>query len=317
MPATAAITTHRRMTRKLPRPRRDQLRQAGAVLIALALSGCVQLADADPVGSVASIAGSWTIEGNQPSTGTCGRLGASRMRVTFLDGLRPVTHPGLFFQCDVTRPVGGDPPGFDSRDASGAVVGAGCWRIRLDALDSGGAAIASGPTVDVVVPAENVDTTGCAGTDVGDHIALPDTDFLTGRVVAYTTIDGSRANEASCAERGIEEVRLVFDDLGGGRVDANGEIGVTSVSQPCSLGLIGARILSTADYTVHLEAVDAAGAVTAGPPQTFGAQGPGELCFLGGSCRGPCGNGCADRCVEEVCAPAGEADTPTIALDAL
>lgn len=292
-----------------------------ALPLALLLTGCVQLTDTNPVGTAASIAGAWMIDGQEPTRVLCERLGASRMQVTFLDGLRPVAHPGLFFQCDVTRPVSGE-TGFDTRDASGFVVDAGCWTIRTDALDVGGTVIAIGPSEPVFVPGEDVTADGCGGTDMGDHIALPTTDFLTGEVRVWTTIDGTRAGEASCADRGIAEVTLVVDTVpAGGRVDGLGVEGQMRITQPCSLGLLAARVL-TGDgltYQMHLETSDDTGAMIDASEMTpVVPAGSGDLCYFddaGATCRPVCADGC--DCVDSHCRPSGAPDVPTVDIGSL
>lgn len=294
-----------------------------ALALSLLLTGCVQLTDTNPVGRAASISGSWTIDGEEPSSTLCDRLGASRMRVTFLDGLRPVPHPGLFFQCDVTRPVSGE-PGFDTRDASGAVVEQGCWRIRTDALDSGGTVVAIGTSDHVFVPGDDVNMADCmpdGGTTVevmGEHIGLPPTDFLSGELRVWTTIGGSRAGEASCEAEGIEDVTLTVTPQGSGRVDGLGEAGVAgasrSITQPCSLGLVVARLLPGDTYDVSVTLTDASGTMV-GAPLGGGQLTPtqaGDLCYPNGVCRSVCAGGCP--CVDGHCRPDGAADVPTFSI---
>ncbi|MGE0786232.1 MAG: hypothetical protein AB7S26_11125 [Sandaracinaceae bacterium] len=302
--------------------RRTFPRKTAIALAALSLSACVQLTDFNPVGTAASISGRWTIDGNTPAGASCGLLGASRVRVTFLDQLRPVPHSGLFFQCDAERAVGGGEPGFDTRDGSGAVVAAGCWRLRLTALDDSGNVVAVGPISEFLVPGEDV-AEGCTGAPVTGHIEIPPADFLSATIVAMTTLDGGRAGEASCAEAGISDVRWVFDDLGGGRVDALGEQGLTQVTQPCAFGIVAGRALPGFTYTAHLETVDEAGGVRVGPAQTF-TVGAGDVCYGGASCRAPCredrdcAEGGADlRCRDERCRLDSDPSEPTVALDAL
>lgn len=296
------------------------MRPALLILAAALLGGCVQLTDLDPVGNAASISGRWTIDGHPPGTAGCARLGASRIRVTFLDDLRPVSHPGLFFQCN---PSGGnDELGFDTRDGNGAVVAQGCWTIRLTALDAVDARVAVGPSMPFLVPGEDVDPAGCSGTAVTDHIDLGTTDFLSASVIAATALAGARAGEVSCTDAGIEEVRIVFDDLGGGRVDALGEAGVSMVSKPCSLGLLAARVLPGHTYVAHLETVDGSGGVTQGPTQSFevGMSG-GDRCYFGAGCRAFCGGGgdCSSgaSCTSDQCVPDGESVDPRVDLGSL
>jgi len=290
-----------------------------SVIAVVSLTGCVQLTDFDPEGTSASIEGRWSIDGETPDGFECGRLGADRIRVSFVDEQRPVPHSGLFFRCDVTRPSS-DEPGFDTRDASGAVVAAGCWTIRLGALDDSGTVIAVGPTAQYAVAGEDVDLSSCPVAPT-DHIVLPATDFLSGRVVAATTLAGSRASEMRCESEGIDEVRIVFDDVGGGRVDALGEIGVSQVPQPCALGRVGARVMPGFTYTAHLEAVDAAGAVRQGASQTFEVSAAGTLCYFGGTCREPCNDAgdcqMGQSCTDGLCLVERDPSVPEVALDAL
>jgi len=286
----------------------------------------VTVTDFDPVGSRASIGGGWTIDEGVPNAFRCRALGAQRVRVTFLDGERPVPHSGLFFQCDLDDPENVEQAGFDTREASGEVVEAGCWTIRLDAIDGAGAVVATGPASDWVVPGDDVDTAGCEGPTV-DHIALPTADFLSARVIARTTIDGARSNEASCEALGVERVRITFEEVGEGRVDGDGRTGVTEVSEPCAFGRLSARVLAPSSeaaeafrYVARLELVRADGSVIQGTAETFEVGRAGAACYFGGGCRPFC-NGdddCAEgSCSQGQCLAEGQAADPEVEISGL
>ncbi|MEZ4338857.1 MAG: hypothetical protein R3B82_19745 [Sandaracinaceae bacterium] len=224
-----------------------------APLLALGLASCVAVEGFDPVGDQAAIFGEWQIDGQDPSTELCDALGASRIRVTFLDDRRPVSHSGLVFQCRLGE--------FDTRAGSGAVVGAGRWTVRLDAIDDGGNVIAAGISTEAVVEQGTYDPDAgqplivVATNDAGTS---PDTfvhhaDFYSATLSTAFTLGGQSPTDTRCADAGIATVALVFDDLGGGAV-------TDTEPEACEYGLVGTRILPNHTYSVRLRAFDDAGA---------------------------------------------------------
>ena len=235
--------------------------------VAVLSAGCVVLADFDPVGSSASVRGAWTIDGAPPSSGSCKALGATRVRVAFLDDRRAVAHGGLFFEC-----TNGDAARngfFDTADTAmggaGPVVGDGYWTVRLEAIAGAGTPVAVGPSLLVDVPASNVVALDAMGP----------VDFLTGTVSATFDIGGEAATFASCEAAGIAEVTLVFSDLGTGRV-------AQEAREPCAAGAVGTRALPGATYRVSLRALDAGGGTVAESAPEDVMTESGSLTYLGG-----------------------------------
>lgn len=240
------------------------------VALALSLTACVAVEGFDPVGDVAAITGSWTIDGQPADGDSCDALGASRVRISFLDGQRAVPHSGLFTAC----PEGG----IDTRMGSLQVVGAGRWTVRLDAIDGDGAIVATGDTA--VVEIELPQGEGDAGVPL---IEVPAADFFTATLSASFTIGGESPSRASCEAAGIEQVGFVFEPL----------VGESAIATPqpelCEVGVVGTRLKPGPDpYTVRLVAFGEDGSqISASEPQTievatgsaarFDADGPIEL----------------------------------------
>lgn len=234
-------------------------------------SGCVQVSDFNPVGEAASISGAWTIDGAFPTTESCQALGASQVRVTFLDGLRPVVHGALIFACASCSEaseaacfsmrecmLGGEVECFDTRPD--AVVREGTWTVQLEAT-SGSTVIAAGPRQVV-----NASPMG--------HIALEPVDFLSGRISATFTLNGSAPAFTTCDAAGIAVVELFFESAGGA-IEGSG-------SETCTVGAVGVRVAPGADYTVRLRALAADGTVVGETaPETFTIE-PGEHATLAG-----------------------------------
>lgn len=268
------------------------MRRTFGVGLGVLLAGCVSLSDFDPVGNAVSIQGQWTIDGEAPTDASCAALGASRIRVTFLDERRPVPHPGLFFSCTASSD-GGEAGVFDTagRRGSGEVVAAGTWTVRLEAIDGTGAVVAIGESAEAVAEAG------------GAPIVVPVGAFYTGTVSARFAFGDQNANTTTCEAAGVETVALVFDDLGGGAV-----VGDSSV--PCANGAVGARALPGFTYRAHLEALDAEGAVRfATDPQDLSVE-RGSECRIGGRCQTFCGAGAAcpagEACSGDHCVSPGE-----------
>lgn len=213
------------------------MRSSALALLALALAGCVEVEGFDPVGSQAAIEGRWRIDRMDPTGERCTALGAERVRVTFLDDLRPITHSALFFQCRL-----GD---FDTNDVrgAGAVVGAGTWTVRLDAVDGSGRIVAIGPrSMPITVTA----------TDGGPSppIVVPTADFSSATLSARFTVGGMGATAARCDERGIVEVDLAFDEWS----PAPGpEPTPAPEAEVCAVGFVGARV-PPGHYVVRVRA---------------------------------------------------------------
>jgi len=212
-------------------------RRALGVVLAACLTGCVAVEGFDPVGSAAAIRGTWQIDSAPPTSDSCDALGASRVRISFLDDQRAVAHSGLFAACTEG--------GIDTRMGSNAVVGVGRWTVRLDALDSGGSIIATGSTADVTIEE------GQSGADGGvPLIEVPTADFFTATVSASFTIDGASPSRDSCEAAGIERVGFSFDSLpsDGGHAETDPEL--------CEVGVVGTRVRpsATGTYQIRLTA---------------------------------------------------------------
>jgi hypothetical protein len=239
-----------------------------AIALAFSSAGCVVLTDFDPVGTSATVRGAWTIDGVAPTEESCMKLGASQVRVAFLDEMRVVAHGALFLTCFNAEAARNG--SFDTGDASlggaGPVVADGHWTVRLEAIDGSGNIVAVGPSVVVDVPASNVVALDAMGP----------VDFLTGTVSASFTIGGAAPTFASCEDAGIAEVMLVFADLGTGRV-------AREAREPCAAGTVGTRALPGAIYTVSLRALDASGGTVGESTPSEVIPGTGSLSYLAGS----------------------------------
>lgn len=132
-----------------------------AVLLALALAGCIVEVSFDPVGTAASAEGSWSIGGAQASAASCAALEITHVRVRFYDGDRTFDHPRLVFPCEAG--------GFDTRPDR--VVASGTWTMQLLAVNN-----------DVPVGVSNVVASGPLEVqdtlDARGHIVLSAVDFV-------------------------------------------------------------------------------------------------------------------------------------------
>lgn len=223
-----------------------------AIAIGLALSplGCVQLSDFEPVGSAASVSGVWTVDGELPTADSCAALRANVVRVTFLDGLRPVPHGALVFACATDCAADGEAECFES----GLVVREGTWIVRLEAVNGATLVAAGAPQTITAEPM--------------GHIVLDPVAFFSGRISARYTIEGGAPTFASCDAAGIASVQIVFDAAGG---TIAGE-----AVEPCTVGGVGTRVEPGASYTVRLRALGPGGEIVRETaPETFEVE-PGD-----------------------------------------
>lgn len=242
-----------------------------ALALAALSSGCVQVTDFDPVGSAASLAFTWTIDGAFPTTERCADLGASLVRVTFVDGARPVVHGALVRSCATcaqdspasclsARPCmrGGAVECYDTEDAR--VVADGEWTIRVEAVDGSGAVVQASPEAGY--------------STASGRIALAPTTFLSGGISAQVRIEGAVPTFAACEAAGVEAVELVFEAAGG-------EIAPNMI-EACAVGGVGVRVAPGASYTVRLRALGPGGAVVGETaPETLTIE-PGQDATLNG-----------------------------------
>lgn len=245
---------------------------SGRTLVWLALlgGGCVQVEGFDPVGDVAAISGSWTIDGEPASGQSCNLLGANRVRVTFVDDQRPVTHSALFFECQLRD--------FNTNEARGAgpVVGAGEWTVRLDAIDSSGDIVAVGPEYRASVPAR-IDGADAGPTQVigGER---PDdrfsANFFTATISTEFLVAGEGVSDERCGAVNIAWVELEFDDP---RTD----FVFSTRREPCRLGLLGTRVLPNVAHVVYVRAYDPEGALISERGPFEHTLEPGEDLWLG------------------------------------
>lgn len=245
-------------------------RLASVITCAALAAGCVQVSDFEPVGDAASLAFTWTIDGVFPTRERCEEFGASAVRVTFVDGLRPVVHGGLVrpcascsqdseASCFSTRPCmqDGTVECYDTEDSR--VVAEGEWTIRVEAIDSAGSVIQASPEA-------------MYSTESG-RIELAPASFLSSRVSATTTLDEEAPTVRRCDEAAIGSVALAF-------LEASGEVARDPV-EACAIGGVGTRV-APGTYTVQLRAMDAEGGLIGeSAPETF-TLAPGEQATLNG-----------------------------------
>jgi hypothetical protein len=106
----------------------------------LVVSGCAATTSFDPVGSAATMEGSWQLAAAAASEESCAASGITHVRVRFFEEERSVDHPQLVFPCAQGS--------FDTRPTG--VLADGVWSVRLLGLDNrvpAGAdtVVASGP----------------------------------------------------------------------------------------------------------------------------------------------------------------------------
>ena len=209
------------------------------VTTGLFASGCLVDIVFDPVGTDATVAATWSVEGAAPTAESCAELGVTRVRVRFYDGVRRFDHPDLVFDC-----ADGS---FDTRPR--AVVADGIYDMQLLAIDNAGVVIGEGPR-------ERVDTLAVAG-----HIQLTAVDFQRAatptQVAVSWTINGAAPSSASCDALGIARVGIDFMD-GGAPSDAS-----------CAAGSLTVEV-TAGTYSVQVAAFDDQGAtIAAAMEQTF------------------------------------------------
>jgi hypothetical protein len=172
-----------------------------SLLLVLALGGCIAEVTFDPVGTAASVEGSWTIGGAVASAEACRALGIDYVRVRFYRDMRTSDHPHLVFPCERGS--------FDTSPER--IVAEGTWTMALVAIDAEGNPIAVGPR-------ETLSTSS-------GHIALAPVDFTVAgfdpsgtdaTLHARWTIGGSPASADACdavAAATIDLVLYAHDDL--------------------------------------------------------------------------------------------------------
>src|SRR5690606_7986332 len=129
---------------------------------------------------------------------------------------------------------------------------------RVEALDNSGNVIQASP--------ESIQSTASG------RIELPTTSFLTGRISAGLSLDGSAPTFAACEAAGIASVELVFDAAGG-------EVARHPI-EACTVGAVGTHVAPGASYTVRVRALDPEGSVVGeSAPETF-LVGRGEAVTL-------------------------------------
>ncbi len=104
------------------------------VLPTIVLAGCIVPVGFDPIGSAASMQGSWTIDGAAPSTESCDAAEVRFVRIRFFEGGAHRDHAGLVFACAVGS--------FDTRPEF--LVGEGEWEIAPIAIRADGSEVAQG-----------------------------------------------------------------------------------------------------------------------------------------------------------------------------
>ncbi|MFK7987902.1 MAG: hypothetical protein AB8I08_17925 [Sandaracinaceae bacterium] len=226
------------------------------IIASCLLAGCIQTGDFDPVGDAASIAGDWTVDGSAPSRDACDALGASVVQVTFLDNARPVTHSGLRFECREGS-FDTDAPGGSGRVIAAPDDEGAPWRLRFEAVDSGGQVLAIGETVTVFVPET-------------DKVIMPTANFMSATVLARFVVNGAEPNAERCEEAGFTSVRLELDDPN-----------ATAVEDACPLGLVGARLTAGIEHTARLVGTRTDGTEVRSAPVTFISEAGGQTTLDG------------------------------------
>ncbi len=126
-------------------------------LLATTLCGCIVNVDFDPVGSAASVQGSWTVEGAPPTAESCAEI--AYVRVRFFEDDERRDHAGLVFECAAG--------GFDTRPER--VIAQGLWTVALVAIRADGSVVEMGPMVELDTRVEG-----------GDHLIVPPVDLAGG-----------------------------------------------------------------------------------------------------------------------------------------
>lgn len=197
-----------------------------ALGVAIGASGCT-IEIRDPVGSDASIEGSWTVDSAAPTPASCAANGITHVRVRVWDGDTYFDPPELVFPCEDGS--------FDTVDP---VLRDGEWSLQLLALDAN--------ADDVVVaegPLELFDTLREAG-----HIVMTPVDFVGAApatsMQASWTINGAAPTVDSCASLGIDEILVqIVSGAGAG----------TELKYMCDEGSFVAEI-DPGDYEVRVVA---------------------------------------------------------------
>lgn len=102
---------------------------------AIVLAGCIVQVEFDPVGSAASIQGSWTIDGAAPTAESCTAAEVRFVRIRFFfEGDTHRDHAGLVFECLVGS--------FDTRPD--LLIGAGEWELAPVAIRADGSEVVTG-----------------------------------------------------------------------------------------------------------------------------------------------------------------------------
>jgi hypothetical protein len=213
------------------------LARLSLVLATLPLAGCIAEVSFDPVGTAASVEGSWTIDGAPASAEACRAYGIDYVRVRFYRDERTADHPHLVFPCAQGS--------FDTRPDR--IVAEGTWTMGLVAIDAEGDAIAVGPE-EMASPAA-----------LGGHIALAPVDFTASArfdpsgtdaaLSASWTLGGNTASSQACDAFSASTMEIVLyaaDDLG------RAVPAVVHTGAPCADGSYesGAPVIAAGTYFV-------------------------------------------------------------------
>jgi hypothetical protein len=241
-----------------------------SALLALAVltgaAGCRWSVSVGPLGSDATVSGSWTVMGGAANAASCSAIGLDEVRlVVFEDGLS-YSDPLLTAPCSAgmidTRPT--------------PVLREGTYNVRWEGYRAG-SRVTTG--VDRLITAT-----------FDGHVNAPSIDFVAAPVFdpigtdasveAHWTVSGTTPTTASCNALGIDRVRIAFFDGGTARE-------YTALTAACAAGAFDTRperVIRAGTWTVQFQAVDRAGAVLgAGAMVTVNVVAGGHLSLYGGA----------------------------------
>jgi hypothetical protein len=233
------------------------------------VSGCIVEVEAiDPVGTDASVEGSWTLVGAAPTVESCAANGITHVRVRVYDGAEYADPASLVFPCEDGA--------FDTRPS--AVLADGIWTVQLLAVNAdaatGEAVIDSGPmmTFDTVVE--------------GGHIVIPTADFMGDapagtRIEGSWTIDGAAPTTDGCAALGIDEVLLdIVSGPGGARTlkYACADGGFSEEVEPGSYDI---RVVASSNATGEIAATELTETFMLVAGETYAVNGGTPIDYVG------------------------------------
>lgn len=236
-----------------------------AMVGSLGTSGCT-LEIVDPLGTDASVEGSWTIDGAAPSVASCEAAGITHVRVRVWEpDIEEYTDPSsLVFPCE---------DGFF--DTGDAVLRDGSWRLQLLALDAN--------ADDVVVaegPREFFDTLAEDG-----HVVMSSVDFVGGvagtSMQASWTINGETPTADNCAGLGIDEVLVEIVSGPGAGTTLKAMCDEGSLAAAIDPGSYEVRVVASSLDTGEIAATEITDSFTVADGESYVING-GPIDYIGG-----------------------------------